>query len=105
MSKKIRVPLLPESVSDATIAIWIKKVGENVEEEEVLLELETDKIILEVTASARGVLVEIIEDQDAIVHSGDVIGIIKTEQEIQNLDPSMALSFGILDLQICSYIL
>ncbi|MCK5810098.1 MAG: dihydrolipoyllysine-residue succinyltransferase [Cocleimonas sp.] len=87
MSKKIRVPLLPESVSDATIAIWIKKVGENVEEEEVLLELETDKIILEVTASASGVLVEIIEDQDAIVHSGDVIGIIKTEQEIQNLDP------------------
>ena len=83
MSKKIRVPLLPESVSDATIAIWIKKVGENIEEEDVLLELETDKVILEVTAPASGILVEIIEAQDAIVHSGDVIGIIKTEQEIQ----------------------
>ncbi len=83
MSKKIRVPLLPESVSDATIAIWIKKVGENIEEEEVLLELETDKVILEVTAPASGILVEIIKAQDAIVHSGDVIGIIKTEQEIQ----------------------
>ncbi|MCK5916936.1 MAG: dihydrolipoyllysine-residue succinyltransferase [Cocleimonas sp.] len=83
MSKKIRVPLLPESVNDATIAIWVKKVGENVEEEEVLLELETDKVILEVTAPASGILVEIIEDQDAIVHSGDIIGKIKTEQEMQ----------------------
>jgi 2-oxoglutarate dehydrogenase E2 component (dihydrolipoamide succinyltransferase) len=83
MSKKIRVPLLPESVSDATIAIWIKKVGEEVKEEEVLLELETDKVILEVIAPASGILTEIIKEQDALVHSGEIIGIIETEQQIQ----------------------
>ena len=76
MSSKIRVPLLPESVSDATIAIWVKKVGDKVKEEEVLLELETDKVILEVTAPVSGVLSDIIEIQGAIVHSGDVIGLI-----------------------------
>ncbi len=79
MSSKIRVPLLPESVSDATIAIWIKKVGDKVEQEDVLLELETDKIILDVTAPVTGVLTEIIQPQDAVVISGDVIGLIETE--------------------------
>lgn len=81
MPSKIRVPLLPESVSDATIAIWIKRIGDKVEEGDVLLELETDKIILEVTAPASGVLAEIIYQQDAVVVSGDVIGMIEIEIE------------------------
>ncbi len=83
MSSKIRVPLLPESVNDATIAIWIKKVGDKVKKEDVLLELETDKIILEVTAPATGILSEIIQPQDAVVTSGDVIGLIETEAKLK----------------------
>lgn len=91
MSSKIRVPRLPESVSDATIAIWIKQVGDNVEQEEVLLELETDKVILEVTAPASGVLTEIIEPQNAIVHSGDVIGMIEIASRVE-VSPSSVSS-------------
>jgi 2-oxoglutarate dehydrogenase E2 component (dihydrolipoamide succinyltransferase) len=83
MSNKIRVPLLPESVSDATIAIWIKKIGDKVEEGDILLELETDKIILEVTAPASGVLAEIIYQQDAVVTSGEVIGLIGVESTLE----------------------
>jgi 2-oxoglutarate dehydrogenase E2 component (dihydrolipoamide succinyltransferase) len=102
MSNKIYVPLLPESVSDATIAIWIKKVGDKVEEEDVLLELETDKVILEVTASASGVLAEIIEVEDTVVHAGDVIGLIdsnptpkeKDRQNVVSIDKKKADEFA-----------
>ena len=94
MSSKISVPLLPESVSDATIAIWIRKVGDKVEEDDVLLELETDKVILEVTASASGVLAEIIEVEDAVVRSGDVIGLIDTNPTSKEKDSQNVLSIN-----------
>ncbi len=88
MSSKIRVPQLPESVSDATIAIWIKKVGDKVEKEDVLLELETDKIILDVTAPATGILTEIIHPEDSIVTPDEVIGLIETESALEEVIPT-----------------
>ncbi len=77
MTIEIRVPQLPESVSDATIAAWVIKEGDSVNEEENLLELETDKVVLEVPAPVSGVLTKIIAEQGATVLAGDVIGILE----------------------------
>ena len=77
MTIEIRVPQLPESVSDATIAAWVIKEGDSVNEEDNLLELETDKVVLEVPAPTSGVLIKIIAEQGATVLSGDVIGILE----------------------------
>ncbi len=77
MAIEIRVPQLPESVSDATIAAWVIKEGDSVNEEDNLLELETDKVVLEVPAPVSGVLTKIIAEQGATVLAGDVIGMLE----------------------------
>lgn len=82
MNIEIKVPQLPESVSDATIAVWVKKVGEQVNAEENLLELETDKVVLEVTAPVSGVLTKIIAEQGATVLAGEVIGYLDESQAV-----------------------
>ncbi len=76
MTIEIRVPRLPESVADAGIAAWVVKVGDYVAEDQNLLELETDKVVLEVPAPASGVLIEIKAEEGATVLAGDLIGII-----------------------------
>ncbi|MFT6985318.1 MAG: 2-oxoglutarate dehydrogenase E2 component (dihydrolipoamide succinyltransferase) [Psychromonas sp.] len=70
----ILVPDLPESVADATVAVWHKQAGDFVERDQVLVEIETDKVVLEVSAMASGTLQEIIEDQGATVLSKQLIG-------------------------------
>lgn len=70
----ILVPELPESVADATVATWQKQPGDFVERDEVLVEIETDKVVLEVPATASGILQEIIEDEGATVLSKQLIG-------------------------------
>ena len=74
MSTDITVPQLPESVSDATVASWTKKKGDSVKRDEVLVELETDKVVLEVPAPADGVLEEILHDEGATVTADTVLG-------------------------------
>lgn len=74
MSTDITVPQLPESVSDATVAGWSKKKGDSVKRDEVLVELETDKVMLEVPAPADGVLEEILEEEGAVVTAEAVLG-------------------------------
>jgi len=74
MSTDITVPQLPESVSDATIASWTKKQGDAVKRDEVLVELETDKVVLEVPAPADGVLEEILQEEGATVTADTVLG-------------------------------
>ena len=73
MTIEIKVPVLPESVSDATIATWHKKVGDTVKRDENLVDLETDKVVLEVPAPADGVLKEIKQAEGATVTSQQVI--------------------------------
>lgn len=77
MSIEIQVPQLPESVSDATISRWAKKTGDAVKRDEVLLELETDKVVLEVPAPADGVLGVINHEEGATVTNGDILGMIE----------------------------
>ncbi|MCW7549725.1 2-oxoglutarate dehydrogenase complex dihydrolipoyllysine-residue succinyltransferase [Photorhabdus sp. APURE] len=76
-SVDILVPDLPESVADATVAVWHKKEGDRVERDEVLVEIETDKVVLEVPASEAGVLEAILEEKDATVLSRQLLGRIR----------------------------
>lgn len=74
MSSEILTPVLPESVADATVVAWSKKPGDAVKQDEVLVEIETDKVVLEVPAPVDGVLTEILEDAGATVISGQLLG-------------------------------
>ncbi|MEM0653579.1 2-oxoglutarate dehydrogenase complex dihydrolipoyllysine-residue succinyltransferase [Klebsiella huaxiensis] len=73
-SVDILVPDLPESVADATVATWHKKPGDSVQRDEVLVEIETDKVVLEVPASADGILEAVLEDEGATVLSRQILG-------------------------------
>ncbi|KYP97592.1 dihydrolipoamide succinyltransferase [Sodalis-like endosymbiont of Proechinophthirus fluctus] len=73
-SVDILVPDLPESVADATVAIWHKKPGDSVQRDEVLVEIETDKVVLEVPAPESGVLEILLEDEGATVTARQVLG-------------------------------
>jgi len=77
MSTEVKVPVLPESVSDATIASWHKKVGDAVKRDENLVDLETDKVVLEVPSPVDGVLKEIQHQVGDVVNSEQVIAIIE----------------------------
>ena len=74
MTIELKTPLLPESVADATIVVWHKKAGEYVMQDENLVDLETDKVVLEVPAPISGVLDEIVEEVGAVVTSGQLLG-------------------------------
>jgi 2-oxoglutarate dehydrogenase E2 component (dihydrolipoamide succinyltransferase) len=74
MATEIRVPTLGESVTEATIGRWFKKAGEAVKADEPVLELETDKVTLEVNAPASGVLAEIIAKDGETVEPGALLG-------------------------------
>lgn len=70
----ILVPELPESVADATVATWHKQPGDYIERDDVLVEIETDKVVLEVPATASGTLQEVLEEEGATVLSKQLLG-------------------------------
>lgn len=82
MSIEVKVPMLPESVTDATIVTWHKKPGETVKRDDNLVDLETDKVVLEVPASADGILGDIIKQTGAVVKAGEVLAYLNTEKEV-----------------------
>ncbi|MGP1928733.1 MAG: 2-oxoglutarate dehydrogenase complex dihydrolipoyllysine-residue succinyltransferase [Arsenophonus sp. NC-WZS1-MAG3] len=71
---EIFVPDLPESVADATVVTWHKKPGDQVERDEVLVEIETDKVVLEVSATDSGILESILEEEGSTVLSKQLLG-------------------------------
>ncbi len=77
MTIEIKVPVLPESVADATIATWHKKVGEMIEQDENLVDIETDKVVLEVVAPESGMLESIIKNTGDTVLAEEVIAVFK----------------------------
>ena len=76
MSTEVKVPQLPESVTDATLVAWHKSVGEAVDRDENLVDLETDKVVLEVPAPVAGVLKEIRIEDGTTVTSGEILAVI-----------------------------
>lgn len=74
MSIEIKAPTFPESVQDGTVATWHKKAGDVVARDELIVDIETDKVVLEVVAPADGTLSEIIKDEGEVVLSNELIG-------------------------------
>ena len=107
MTIEIKVPTLPESVQDATLVTWHKKPGDRVKRDENLVDIETDKVVLEVPAEADGILKEILIQDGTTVQALQVIGILEagnvttsavssekkdssgTEQKTANVDNSL----------------
>ena len=79
MQVEIKVPTLPESVTEGTLGDWHKQVGDSVEAEENIVDLETDKVVLEIVASTAGVIESIAFSSGDTVKNGDVLGVINTE--------------------------
>lgn len=77
MSSEVRVPPLPESVADATVLAWHKQPGEAVKKDENLVDLETDKVVLEVPAPADGVLAQIHSAVGDVVTADTLLGLIE----------------------------
>ncbi len=76
MSEKIVVPILGESITEATVSKWLKNKGDKVEADEPIVELETDKVNLEVPSPVSGVLSEINSKDGAVVEVGALLGIV-----------------------------
>ncbi len=79
MSEKILVPVLGESITEATVSKWLKNKGELVSADESIVELETDKVNLEVPAPASGILSEVNSKEGSTVEVGAILGVISTE--------------------------
>lgn len=84
MSNEIKVPVLPESVADAVVAKWYKQVGEAFSRDEKLVDLETDKVMLEVPATADGVLTDIIKVEGEVVQAEELLGHFSAEAAASN---------------------
>ena len=69
----VKTPELSDSITEGTLLEWHKQPGDTVARDETLIDLETDKVILEISAPASGVLVETLRDNGAVVHAGEVI--------------------------------
>jgi 2-oxoglutarate dehydrogenase E2 component (dihydrolipoamide succinyltransferase) len=90
MTIEIKSPTFPESVADGTVANWLKKEGETVDQDEVIAEIETDKVVLEVVAPIDGTLTKILKNEGDIVNSAEVIGtFIESSDDLNsNIDES-----------------
>ena len=95
MSEKIVVPVLGESITEATVAKWLKNVGDNVEADEPIVELETDKVNLEVPSPINGVVTEINSKDGSIVEVGALLGSVSEggvpvkKEEIKKIQPTV----------------
>src|SRR6266699_3103214 len=87
---EIKVPQLSESVAEATLLAWHKKVGEAVKRDENLIDIETDKVVLELPAPADGVLTKIVKSDGGTVKAGEVIATIDTEGKASAVAPAAA---------------
>ncbi|HXU53720.1 MAG TPA: 2-oxoglutarate dehydrogenase complex dihydrolipoyllysine-residue succinyltransferase [Casimicrobiaceae bacterium] len=79
MRIEVKVPQLPESVAEATLVNWHKKPGEAIKRDENLIDIETDKVVLELPAPADGAMAEIVKPDGSTVTSGEVIAVIDTD--------------------------
>ena len=94
MSEKILVPVLGESITEATVSKWLKSEGDSVEADEPIVELETDKVNLEVPSPISGTLAEINSKDGSVVEVGSILGSVsengiksKKDREIKKIKP------------------
>ena len=84
--KEVKVPVLPESINEATVAAWHKKPGDSVEVDDVIVEIETDKVVLEVPAEESGILTEILAKEGETVNEQQVLGLLDDSADASNDD-------------------
>ena len=82
MAIEIKSPTFPESVADGTVANWLKKEGDQVNQDEIIAEIETDKVVLEVIAPTAGVITKILKKEGDIVNSAEIIGEFDDSQKL-----------------------
>ncbi len=99
MLVEVKVPVLSESVAEATLVAWHKKIGEAVKRSENLIDIETDKVVMELPAPNAGVLKEIRKPDGATVTSGEVIAVIDTDAVVEEPQASEAETKPITDIQ------
>ena len=92
MAIEIKSPTFPESVADGTVANWVKKEGEQVNQDEIIAEIETDKVVLEVVAPTNGVLTKIIKKEGDVVNSAEVIGEFDEIQEVKSIKEEKSIA-------------
>ena len=107
MSEKILVPVLGESITEATVSKWLKNEGDAVEADEPVVELETDKVNLEVPSPISGVLSEINSKDGSVVEVGSLLGSVLTngagavkKQEINKIEPILKEN-NVVNLEFC----
>ena len=74
MTEDIKSPQFPESIFEGTLSSWLKKEGDAIKQDEVLAEIETDKVVIEVTAPSDGVMEKILVAEGSTIKSSDIIG-------------------------------
>ena len=94
MSIEIKSPTFPESVADGTIANWVKKEGETVKQDEVIAEIETDKVVLEIVAPFDGVISKILKPAGEIVLSSELIAEFEKGAQTKALDQSATIDIS-----------
>ena len=92
---EVKVPVLPESINEATVAVWHKKPGDFVELDDVIVEIETEKVVLEVPAEDSGVLTEIKAKEGETVGEQQILGIIEKKPQDDSKEASTAKSDSI----------
>ncbi|MHB1092433.1 dihydrolipoyllysine-residue succinyltransferase [Thiobacillus sp.] len=82
MKLEVRVPTLSDSVASGTLLPWRKQIGETIARDETLVDLETDKVILEIPAPASGILIELRQPEGAVVRADEVVAVIETGENV-----------------------
>ena len=91
MTQELRVPVLPESVAEATVLEWRIGIDQPIHRDDIIVELETDKVVLEVPAPADGKLIEIRCPSGTVVTSEDILGLFEAGQiAVENTAPDPA---------------
>ena len=85
---EIRTPTFAESISEGTVAVWHKAVGETVKRDDVLLDIETEKVVIEIFAPADGVVAEILKAEGDVVESEDLLGRLREVEAVEDIEPS-----------------
>ena len=109
MSEKILVPALGESITEATVSKWLKNKGDTVEADEPIVELETDKVNLEVPSPVKGVLSEINSKDGSVVEVGALLGLVSENPledsnftQIKKIEPTVSKENNIVNLEVSS---
>jgi 2-oxoglutarate dehydrogenase E2 component (dihydrolipoamide succinyltransferase) len=107
MSIEVKVPELPESVADGVLMKWYKATGETVQRDENLVDIETDKVVLEIPSPDNGVIEKILKDDGAVVTSGEVIAVINksaakkapvnkdSEEQVKKAEPELNIKIAL----------